>query len=269
MSALATPEERADILQQLTETLKAEPALLGVVLVGSGARGFIDTFSDIDLVAIVSEDAPFPLIYDTVKARVARAVPIAYAFEKHTPPDAISYSAMLNNFLQVDIDVAKPRGLNIRDKAWQILHDPQDRVGDLISESFSETLMVAPRRLYMQAVERIWQPVLACVAAINRDQTWRALHMLEQIRNQAIQLAGINHRLDTQGFSQVDQLPEMLLVNLRHTIPTSTSKVAIRRALRATLTLFFEEARTLETVLKLDFAQKMQEKLMPYIEAYS
>jgi hypothetical protein len=269
MSALATPEERNAILHQLTETLKAEPALLGLVLVGSGAHGFHDTFSDIDLVAIVREDAPFPMIYDAVKARIGQVVQIAYAFERHTPPDAVSYSAMLNNFLQVDLDVAKPRGLNIRDKTWKILHDPQERVNDIISQSFSETLMVAPRRLYMQAVERIWQPVLACVAAINRDQTWRALHMLEQIRNQAIQLAGINHRLDTERFSQVDELPEMLLVNLRHTIPTSTSKVAIRRALRATLTLFFEEARTLETVLRLDFAHKMQEKLMPYIEAYS
>ncbi len=269
MSAMATAQERDSILKQLTDTLQASPDVTGIVLVGSGAIGFKDSFSDIDLVVIVSEESVFKTTYNALKDSLMTAFKVSYHFETHITTEDTNLIMMLNNFLEVDLYIAKKRVLAIRDKTWKILHDPTEEVDHIIGESFSQTLMIAPRRLYLQVVERIWQPILECVSALNRNETWKALYTLEQIRNQTVHLAGINHHVETGGFNGVDQLPEMMLINLRHTIPTSTSNVAIRRALRSTVTMFFTEAITLEQRLKLDFAQHMQAKLMPYIEAYS
>jgi hypothetical protein len=115
----------------------------------------------------------------------------------------------------------------------------------------------------------IWQPIIKCVAALNRGETWRSLHMLDQIRTQTIELAAMNYKVDTANFAEVDQLPEMLLIRMRHTLPTGTSDVAIRRALRMTIVLFFQQAELLEESLDLSLAADLKQYISPYIEAYA
>ncbi len=267
--ALVTPQERYDILERLVELFKADDQVIGLLLVGSGVNGFQDAYSDIDLIVVLADDRVFVSMYQALKAKIQQAFNVFYHFEQLVSTEDTTLIMMLDNFLELDIQFVKGRVLAMRDKQWLVRYD---RYGDLdkrVQESFSETQMLAPRRIYLRVVERIWQPVLKCVAALNRNEIWHALHMLEQIRNETVHLAGINHRVQTSGFTDVDKLPEMFLVHLRHTIPTSTSNVAIRRALRSTVRLFFSEALTLESHLRLDVASKMQEKLMPYIEAYS
>lgn len=269
MSALAISEERASTLSQLTELLQAQSCVIGLVLVGSGVTGFKDSFSDIDLVIVLEDDCAFASTYATLKELLLKTLNVAYHFETRTTSEDALLLMMLNNYLEIDMHFSKKRALAIKDKAWKILYAPKDDIQEAVDRSFSETLLIAPRRIYLQVVERVWQPILDCVTAINRNETWKALYMLEQIRNQTVQLAGINHRVETSSYNDVDKLPEMFLINLRHTIPTSTSNVAIRRALRSTVMMFFSEAIALEHLLKLDIAQQMQVKLMPYIEAYS
>ena len=50
---LCTPEERRTVLRSIEDALKTDPRIAGVVLVGSGAVGFQDEFSDIDLSVVV------------------------------------------------------------------------------------------------------------------------------------------------------------------------------------------------------------------------
>lgn len=267
--ALVTPQERYEILEKLVTVLKEDASVIGVVIVGSGASGFLDVYSDIDLVVVLADDRVFISMYQALKAILQKEFNVFYHFEQHVSTEDTTLLIMLDNFLELDIQFVKGRVLAVKDKQWTVRYDRHGDLDDRVQESFSETQMVAPRRIYLRVVERIWQPILKCVAALNRNEIWHALHMLEQIRNETVHLAGINHRVQTHGFTDVDQLPEMFLVHLRHTIPTSTSNVAIRRALRSTVRLFFSEALTLEGHLRLDVASKMQEKLMPYIEAYS
>jgi hypothetical protein len=93
--------------------------------------------------------------------------------------------------------------------------------------------------------------------------------MLDLIRQQTVQLAAMNYNVDTRNYSEVDQLPEMLLIKLRHTLPTGVDPVAIRRALHATTDLFFQQATLLEKRIDLKLADELRTKMWPYIEAYS
>jgi predicted nucleotidyltransferase len=269
MSALVTPQERADLLENLLTLLKDRADVIGVVMSGSGVSGFIDSYSDVDLMVIFHDDVIFPLAYGKLKDAVFKILAVDFHYEILRSSEDIVLMTLLHNYLEIDMQVVKARYVVMRDRDYKILYDKNQVLEDLLDDAFSETQTLSPRRVYLDIVERIWQPILKCVSALNRNQTWRAMHMLEEIRNQTVHLAGMNHRLSTREFAQVDDLPEMFLINLRHTIPTNTSNVAIRRALRMAVGMFFAEALILEPNLKIDVARKMQARIVPYVEAYS
>jgi predicted nucleotidyltransferase len=269
MTALATPEERNEILDKLVEALKQRDFIRGIALIGSGAKGFIDIYSDVDLLVLLKDDAIFQLSYLKVKEEIESLFRVVLSFEHFRNNEDLMLIAMLDNYLELDVQVVTARALIMRERNYKILYDPEEVLYDLFEDSFTETQMAAPRRIYIELIERSWQPILKCVGAINRDETWRALKMLEEIRDVTVQLAGMNHKISTKGYANVDKLPEMFLVNLRHTIPTSTSSTALRRALKVTVGMLFAEALTIELTLRLTIAVKMQEYLIPYVEAYS
>jgi len=62
-NALFTPLEREKILHQLVANLETDPRIVGVVLVGSGAIGFTDRFSDIDMVAVVNPKSSIQIVF--------------------------------------------------------------------------------------------------------------------------------------------------------------------------------------------------------------
>ena len=130
-------------------------------------------------------------------------------------------------------------------KPWCVIFDQtlSEDIEKTLEASYSAERIAAPTRFYRQMMTTIWQPILKCVAGTQSPTKHGvALYMLDEIREQTIQLAAMNYDIDTANYAEVDQLPEMLLIKLRHTLPTSTSNVSIRRALRTTLVLFFQQA---------------------------
>jgi predicted nucleotidyltransferase len=263
----AGPRERA--LARLLALLEARPEVVGVVLLGSGATGFKDRYSDVDLLVILDDSAIFALAYEKIKQPMLAALDVLFHFEIMRGSEEMLFVGMLADYLEVDMSIVIQRALVFRDADYKILLDRTGVLPAVLDDAFSETQTIAPRRAYMEIVERIWQPVLRCIAAVQRGETWRAIHMLETIREQIVILAGLNHKINTRGYSGVDQLPEMFLVNLRHTLPNGTNPPALRRALRHAVQMFFAEATVLEDKLRISLAPKMRDVLMRYIEIES
>ena len=256
------------LVDALVSSLQERSEVLGIVLLGSGVDGFKDRYSDVDLMVILDSQSIFALSYEKIKHWLLSAYGAQFYFEVMRKSDDMLLCALLKNFTEVDIQIVSQSALVIRTDQTKVLYDSTGTLEDVMDEAFSETQTVAPRRVYLEIVERIWQPVLRCLSALNRGEVWRALHNLEQVRDKAVELAGINHKISTRAYSDVDQLPEMFLVALRHSLPSSTSPTAIHRALRHTLALFFLEAQTMERHFRLDVARKMEAALLPYVDAH-
>jgi len=271
MSALFTAERRDEVLKNLQTFLQADDQIAGAVLVGSGVRGFQDNYSGIDLLVAVKNGTIFPSVYAKWKDRLLTLFPIVYHFESVNDPETGICSLMFDNYLEVNLNFMPLRCLVAARKPWCVLFDQTElqEVEPTLQNSYRETIVEAPTRAYLDLMSMIWQPVIKCVTALNRDETWRALHMLERVRNQTIELAAMNYDVDTRNYTEVDKLPEMLLVALRHTLPTSISNVAIRRALNTTVTIFFQQAEKLEETIEPRLAQDLKQRILPYIEAYS
>jgi hypothetical protein len=249
-------------------SLQERTEVIGIVLTGSGVDGFKDRYSDIDMMVILDKGGIFALSYEKIKQWLLMTFDSQFYFEVMRKSDDMLLCAMLGEFTEIDLQVVSQEALVIRTDHTKVLFDRHGTLATIMDEAFSETQTVAPRRVYLELVERIWQPVLRCLSALSRGEVWRALHNLEEVRDKAVQIAGINHKLSTRAYSEVDQLPEMFLVALRRSLPANTSATAIHRALRHTLALFFMEAQTVERLFRLDVARKMEAVLMPYVDAH-
>lgn len=271
MTALFTAERRSAVLDNLTTFFKADQSIASLVLVGSAAEESLDIYSGLDLLVVVANGSVFPSVYRKWKIRLCELLPVAYEFEVSNRLDAATYAIMLDDYLEINLYFTLLKNLIAEQAHWKILFDQthtQD-IEPILKTSFQTEQKIAPARTYRHMMASIWQPIIKCVAALNRNELWRALYMLDRIRQQTIEIAAMNYDVDIRNYSEVDRLPEMLLVKLRHTLPTGVEPVAIRRALHATTELFFQQASLLEQTINLSLAESLHAKMNPYIEAYS
>jgi hypothetical protein len=268
MAELYTPQRRAEIQDNLLTFLQTDEQIAGVVVVGSGAEGYRDSYSDINLVIAIADNVTVYAVYHKWKARLIALYPRLAGYEEQQSNDTVRFVCLLDNFLVLDLQFIKLRLVAARHKPWHIIFDRTNSLHERLEKAYAEEQKVAPLREYTRLMETIWQPILKCVAALRRNEIWRALHLLEALRNQAVQLAGMNHDIDTHEFADIDRLPEMFLVHLRHTIPTSTGTAAIRRALRTTVVLLFDETAALEKRLNQPDASALRGQILAYLDAY-
>lgn len=271
MTELFTQRRRLDVLDRLSTFFSADNSIAGLVLVGSSAEEDVDMYSGLDLLVVVHNGAVFPSVYRKWKTRLHDILPVAFDFETEKTFDHANYSMMLEDYLEINLYFSPLKKLVASRRPWQLIFDatPAQDVLPTLDASYHTESIVGPARRYQFMLTSTWQPVIKCVAAINRNELWRALHMLDHLRHQTIELAALNYDIDTRNYAEVDQLPEMLLIQLRHTVPTTLNKSAIRRALHSTVDIFFAQAEIFEETLQFKMAKVVYDKMKPYIEAFA
>jgi len=272
VTELFAVERRAEVLTSLVTFLRVDEQIAGLVQVGSGAKeGVQDQYGGIDLLVVIKNGAVFPSVYRKWRERIVTLFPVSFSFESKATAESALYSLMLNDYMEINLYFTRVQNLKAETKPWKVLFDQTETqdIEPILEATYQAERVAAPSRTYARMMASIWQPIIKCVIAMNRDETWRALYMLEQVREQTIELAAMNYGVDTANYAEVDQLPEMLLVSLRHSVPTAISQIAIRRALRATTTIFFAQAELLEETVDYRLADSLKKKILPYIDAYA
>jgi hypothetical protein len=87
----------------------------------------------------------------------------------------------------------------------------------------------------------VWHYIIQTVVSIRRNQLWRALHNLEEVRNRGLYLAGLRHGLIVSHFRQIDQLPESVRRSFARTLTSRVEASEIIRALKAAVACFYGE----------------------------
>ncbi|PJF34170.1 MAG: hypothetical protein CUN57_00235, partial [Phototrophicales bacterium] len=142
----------------------------------------------------------------------------------------------------------------------------------LVQDYLDKRMMTREQHIritYEQHMQTIWNPVVTCVREINRNNLWKAASELEILRKHMVEIAGLRHLEFTQDYHRMHSLPEMFQVQLRHTLPTSVTPVAIRRALKITLSMLFAETTLLDEHFGTSYTEKLQDRLTQFVELYS
>lgn len=246
MSIIFTPQDRARVLDLLLAQLAQDERIAAALVVGSGAHGFLDEHSDIDLAAVVADGVVVREVWDDWRQRAGELLTVWACSEVTYNPESYLLVLMVEGYLEVDLGFIGPAEVVAKRARWRVAFDRTGRVEASMRQSWEGRPTPDPQAFLSRRLDGIWHYLIRAVVALQRGQQWSAVHELEVIRTCAIELACLRCGLDSRHFRAVNGLPEGTLALLEQTLPADTSPTMIARALRAAAHVFFSEAQALE-----------------------
>ncbi len=290
---LFTVQRRKNLLESLIAFFKVDHTIAGAMLVGASAEPRQDAFSGLSIEVIVNPTADFSLTYRKWREYLPTMMTTVGQVEHMVHGSHATIALMLEGYLELTLyfmglnQMLAPARLwkfpdgstrlvpiiNPAPRPWKLLYanpSVKDKLIELINNCKDVPETNTLDITYRELVRGIWQPIVHAVVALQRGEIWRAISRVDEIRNKIIHLASLNYGVDVRQYAEVDQLPEMLLVALRHTIPTNTSDVAIRRSLLNAVHLFFSQAQILEETSGSELeSAPIRQRMLEYVENYS
>jgi predicted nucleotidyltransferase len=235
--ALYTPDERDEIATRLVELLAADERIARAELAGSGASGYADRWSDVDVMVIARDGVDHRALADSWTARVYELFPVVHDFRVSFGVEHVR-GFLLESFLEVDLGFQPPGGRDDVEETWA--PDAQSEAG------FA------------------WHDVLHAVVAIRRGRPWRAHYYIGLMRWRTLTLAGA----DMSEYKGADDVRPELLDELADSLPRSLEPEELLRATRAVTRLFFAELRRLdrEGVDCRELADRLEPRLLEFVD---
>jgi predicted nucleotidyltransferase len=231
--ALYTPEERDEVADRLLDLLRGDARIERAELSGSGAHGYLDRWSDVDLTVTVATGADQRHVADSWIARVYEALPVvhhyAVAFGEHHVR-----GFLLESLLEVDLGFQPA----IAEEGEWPGPNPESEAG------FG------------------WHDVLHAGIAITRGRPWRAQYYIGLLRWRTLTLATTRLGHEFGEFKGVDDLPAELLTELEAALPRSLEREELARAARAATTAFLAELARHRPQL----AERLQPRLFAFLD---
>lgn len=256
--------KRAEILQVLSDELHKDPRIAGAVLVGSGATGFRDDESDIDMVAPVAHGADAGMVFLDWKKRIHDLVEARYLAETAATEQERLLVFHCDGPLEIDISFPLLGNLRATAPRWHVLWERSEEITRRLSEQGKED-EVDPAQQYRWTLNRAVHRVTYAARALRRGEVWKAILQLDELRRFLLQLASLNLYGDQNGDSRADTFPPLLLASFRDSIPTDISVDAVRQSLSTCVNILLDHAAVLDQQYGEHRAEAAGRLLMEYL----
>jgi hypothetical protein len=268
MTELFTLQQRQDIYDTLLQQFVNDTRITGVISFGATENAFADDNSGINLLIIIEKPSIIDIIFTLWVKR------LEILFKSDTPftfiinNDLNNLSILLSNYLQISVQFRALSRFFLVGTDWCLMFDRDEHVLNYLDKR-AKNREHHIKSTYITHMGTIWNPIVSCVRELRRRNLWKAIAELEIIRKHMVEIAGLRHLEFTQDYINMDLLPEMFLVQLRHTLPTSISETAIRRSLKTTLGMLFAETTALDEQFDTAFTEQLESRLSDFVELYS
>jgi predicted nucleotidyltransferase len=255
--------DRASVQSTLIDRFARDERVEGVLVVGSGAHGFADEYSDLDLGVIMRTGDPAAFALEWA-ARLESELPVVHRFGDDRGEAGYVIGLLLENFLEVDIGFLRIDQMAERGMPWAIAFD---RSGAVERRQRSlEPASEDAEQAYRRTVDGIWHWITHARVAIARGRVLLALTDLDEVRMGILRVAAI--RLGISNRKDVDRLPREVRDRVEESLPRSLEPQELARALGASAHAFFAEARALEADLDLDIATRLEPVVNQYLDQF-
>ncbi len=263
-----SPAIREATLDCLLTALQNDKRLAGLLIVGSGAEGFEDAHSDIDLCAVTTLADDVRPAFREWGIKIHEMLPVFHSLESPRAPNVYLWVFLLENFLEIDLCFLCLDDLRATRDRWKTVFDHSGKIESIMQSSWENRPTPDLEEAYRSRLSSIWHCIKHATIAVQRQQPWRAIFELELIRNRTIELRGLRDELETKRFRHVDQMSEDFLIGIEGTLVLSLSEVDIMNALKTATTCFFHEARHYDEILNLQLAESFEMKVKTYLELF-
>ena len=263
-----SPATREATLNRLLTALQSDQRIAGLLVVGSGAEGFEDVYSDIDLCAVTTSADDVRPAFQEWGVKIREMLPVFHFVESVRGSNIYLWILLLENFLEIDLCFLCLDDLYARRNRWKTIFDRSGRIEDIMQSSWKSRPKPNLEETYRYRLGSILHYISYAAVAIQRDQPWRAMYEIEQIRNQTVELRGLREELETKRFRHVDQMSDDFLMSLEQTLVLSLRRVDLMNVLRAATTCFFREAQHYDKMLNLNLAEDFETKMKAYLKLF-
>lgn len=221
-----TAKERDDLLTKVKDYLWSDDACEGLVQMGSGAAGFRDIYSDIDLMAGFRDPAAagegLYAFFEQLGA--------VYIDRRRWSDTVLGYSAYWENGLSVDISVMPTAQIPVRSERIAVLFSKTEA---FIHRIETELRNYQPPALDPAAHHAFFFALRRCEIAVLRGEYIYADMTLQEARQILLRLH--SHGADAKRFRELD---EAFLTALEGTYPAARTRDAISWAKAQLLALY-------------------------------
>lgn len=233
-----TPEERERTTKNVSGLLESDEHVDAVLVVGSLASKTADRWSDIDLVAVTSDDTDQTAVATNWVGRIYDQLPVLHHFATAFGETHVR-GFLLKNLLELDLAFTPRSHLTV----WGPARIVFDRSGSSAALLHAPATSASPSPDWASEAGFAWHDVTHACAAVRRGRPWQALWYLERVRNRTLGLAQERRAWDADFFDHADDLPAGELAPLEATLVAALEPEVLLHAIEAATGACLEELR--------------------------
>lgn len=230
-----TEEQRAKWIERLTLAAEKTEEIQGVVLVGSGAYGFRDPYSDVDLVLVVkSSDAVARIHAAWVLMLEKTQMVLKHKVYRHQPDIWVS-CFLLEGYLELDLGVWSIHKIRATKAHWKVLYDKsapdiEKRLQDTLPEKRAEVGQAAE-----DSATLMWQFIRGASVALSRGHAMKAMKEMEYLRDKIAELTLLRDGIAGDIGKELWRVPRLI-----DTYAGSMDTMGIYEKLLTTVEMYFD-----------------------------
>ena len=243
-----TEKDRLALLDRIMDFVKDKPEFVCLVQIGSGAEGFADIYSDIDLMAGCVDALSLNAAGDKLFAFFAELGAV-YVDHRQWSPTVLGLSAYFENGLSVDLSFMPAPEIPIMSKQWRLLWSSVDGLeAELVQKT--EALTTDDGLDH----HRFFFALRKAEIAILRENYIYAEMTLSDARQMLLRMEAMAEGKKIHEFKAYHTLNGDFLGDLQKTYPRALSRTALTDAKDALFSLY---VRTVErnNLLEIDPSQ--------------
>lgn len=235
-----TEIDRQEILEKIVSILSSTCGIEGALLVGSGANGFSDRWSDIDLSIVVYPGDNTRMIWDKLNERILKEFDVLkVSLNEYGANNYISV-ILLTNFLELDMGVISLSNLTAKRDQWKILFDKSGKVSEKMEETWAKRRVPVLSTVVEQSLDSIWYHIKNAAFAVKRNKPYRAVKELEEFRNEIVELKALHENKIAKHFRDVDEMDGLFTERLGQTFFKELTIDSLAKVLIIMYELYFD-----------------------------
>lgn len=241
-----TEKQRDELLVKIVDFMMAEPEFEGLIQIGSGAAGYRDIYSDIDLMA----GCCGPAAVQTANRKLMtffEELGAIYIDKRRWSSTVLGLSVYFENGLSADLSFMPVEEVVLRALVWKVLFSKSQAFKVCIQENASRLTPVQGRGVDDSVHHRFVYALRRCEIALCREEYIYADMALSEAREILLRVEAAREGKKLHQFKMFNTLETDFLKRLESTYPVIPDREALIAAKSAMLTLY------IETVSKCEF----------------
>ena len=244
-----TIETREKILNDVVDYAYSLQEVVAVLVIGSGAIGFKDNLSDIDLSIIVSQS--LDEVMDRVKKYIESNFTLLISLEDKEKRHMQVF--FTDEMLEIDVGYQRQAEAQVTKPAWIVMKDKTDTLESILAQQWNKKIIEKEKTKDSLCKKQkdvldefVWHYLYIAIKSIKRNEVFRAIKEMEHARNLLIETLCMHYGIASdRRFKGVDDLPLDVKEKLVMTYPVEMNQTALNKALKNLIMFVYEVSDTI------------------------